>query len=103
MYEWNYVADKISACWNEYEYCCNNKVVTPFWLWQFDPGNMMMLKQYIDRDVYDIIQHSYMNGDMKRDDEVTERCEICDRVVPTSFMHRRECWPDYCDLCLENI
>lgn len=36
QHKWNYISEKIKILWEEFEYCCNEWIVTPFWLWQFD-------------------------------------------------------------------
>lgn len=99
LHHWNYVADKIKKCWEVYEYDCNNFTVSPFWLWQFDPTNITVLKYELDADTFSLLEYAYMNWETSRDDEPMEICESCWNNVPCSTIIKRDAWPDYCDNC----
>ena len=98
---WNYVSDKIKQCWNEYEYCCNNQCVTPFWMWQFDYHNQTKLLNMLNCSQQYAIRQANEKWELKWEDaEQQIECSYCKKIYPDSLVIEYN-WNPMCDFCFE--
>lgn len=62
---WHYVAEKITACANEFEHNCNNQIITAFRLWQFSEVDQEKVMYQLNEEIKPYLQNASQYWDTK--------------------------------------